>query len=128
MRILLKQNTALLSTVCVCLSVYTCVASQFLIYIIYHVNHQGTHQTQYILNQNHPGYLSSKDQTGQVLPYVWKMQICDYKLVKILPTESNTVSLKKVFEKVVFFYRGQLLNSLKSRHTGEHTGMCPRKL
>ena len=23
-----------------------------------HVNHQGTHQTLYILNQNHPGYLS----------------------------------------------------------------------
>ena len=30
-----------------------------------HVNHQGTHQTLYILNQNHPGYLSSKDQTRQ---------------------------------------------------------------
>ena len=30
-----------------------------------HDNHQGTHQTLYILNQNHPGYLSSKDQTRQ---------------------------------------------------------------
>ena len=30
-----------------------------------HVNHQGTHQTLYILNQNHPGYLSSKDQTRE---------------------------------------------------------------
>ena len=30
-----------------------------------HVNHQGTHQTLYILNQNHLGYLSSKDQTRQ---------------------------------------------------------------
>ena len=30
-----------------------------------HVKHQGTHQTLYILNQNHPGYLSSKDQTRQ---------------------------------------------------------------
>ena len=29
------------------------------------MNHQGTHQTLYILNQNHPGYLSSKDQTRQ---------------------------------------------------------------
>ena len=30
-----------------------------------HVIHQGTHQTLYILNQNHSGYLSSKDQTRQ---------------------------------------------------------------
>ena len=28
-----------------------------------HVNHQRTHQTLYIMNQNHPCYLSSKDQT-----------------------------------------------------------------
>ena len=30
-----------------------------------HVNHQGAHQTQYIMNQNHPGYPFSKDQTRQ---------------------------------------------------------------
>ena len=31
----------------------------------YHGKRQGTHQTLYIPNQNHPGYLSSKDQTRQ---------------------------------------------------------------
>ena len=62
LRILLKQNTALLSTVHVCVTGVTHIQGHKC-----HVNHQGTHQTLYILNPNHPGYLSSKDQTKQDL-------------------------------------------------------------
>ena len=32
-----------------------------------HVNHQGTHQTLYILNQNHPGYLLAKTRPDQTI-------------------------------------------------------------
>ena len=43
-----------ISHICLISHIYKC-----------HVNHQGTHQTLYILNQNHPCYLSSIDQTRQ---------------------------------------------------------------
>ena len=69
MRIQFKLNTALLSY-CPCVRVFVCHRRDISHFSHIqrhkcHVNHQGTHQTLYILNQNHPGYLSSKDQTRQ---------------------------------------------------------------
>ena len=67
LRIQLKLNTALLSTV----RSFVCHSRRDISHFSHikrhkcHVNHQGAHQTLYILNQNHPGYLSSKDQTRQ---------------------------------------------------------------
>ena len=59
LRILLKQNTALLSTVRACVRHRRDISHFSHIYRHKcHVNHQGTHQTLYILNQNHPCYLS----------------------------------------------------------------------
>ena len=66
LRILLKQNTALLSTVRPCVTSVTSHIS----HIYKGINamliiRSGDPSTLYILNQNHSGYVSSKDQTGQ---------------------------------------------------------------
>ena len=69
LRIQLKLNTALLSTVRPCVRAFVTGVTSHIshIYEGINVNHQGTHQTLYILNQNHPGYLSSKTRPDKTI-------------------------------------------------------------